>query len=500
MTYANVNFGNECREQLIAGVNLCSDAVQTTFGPNGRSSIILTPAGVKITKDGYNTALEVNDSNPYITMGIKMVQDTCGLTAKSVGDGSSSTAILIRDLVNAFSGNHNPVQLTREIKKYSESVISKLNEKKFVVSSKEDLIKVASISANNDSSIGNIVADAFDKVGKDGVVTISESEDVVDHIEYSEGFVIDRGYSSQYFVNTPKGTCELENVYVYISETKMDEVMDVARLAEECIKDKNNKKSLLIIAPNFDSSVTIGLKNNLDILDSCTVITPGHHAMRDEWIKDLKILLGESSMCKKVIITKNSTTFIGCDSHQSELEERIKYLRDKIEVGQLSEYDLNIYKKRLANFTSGIATIYVGGYSQVEMKERYDRIEDAVCATQAALTDGILPGGGVVLRDIADNFLNMIPEEESEVIESGMPEFGMGFELDYGENAAEFYEILKNFSKYLKTEDKTPEDMINEGVIEPFLVEKTVIENAISTASLILTADVAIVNMNTYLN
>ena len=482
MNYANVKFGEDCRSKIIGGVNLCSDAVQTTFGNNGTNSIILTSGGVKVTKDGYHTALEVNDVDPYVTMGIKLVQDTCKLTAKSVGDGSSSTAILIRDLVNTFSESPNPIKLTRNLKLWSEDVIKKLESRKKKCSSKEDLEKVATISANNDSAIGKIVAEAFDKVGHEGVVTIEESEDIIDHIDYSEGFRIDRGYSSPYLVNTSKNTCELENVYVYISETKIDEIKKIADIAENCIK---NKQSLLLMAPNFDSEIIIGLSNNMKsgVLNSCTVITPGRHNMREEWLTDLRILLGEDSICKKVILTKNHTTFIGCNSNKEEIDNRVKYLREKIDSKELNEYDLNIYRKRLANFTSGIATIYVGGYSYVDMKERYDRIEDSVCATQAAMTGGVLPGGGVALREIADEYLRY---HYYDICEEYDPQ-GL------------FYHTLRKFSEYLNTEDCTPEKMIREGVIDPFLVEKTVIENAVTTASLIITANVAIVNMNTYL-
>src|SRR5574344_812127 len=285
MNYANVKFGHDCRSKIISGVNLCADAVQTTFGNNGTNSIILTSGGVKVTKDGYHTALEVNDADPYVTMGIKLVQDTCKLTAKSVGDGSSSTAILIRDLVNNFSDNPNPIQLTRNLKLWGENVIKELESQKLECTTKEDLEKVATISANNDTAIGKIVAEAFDKVGQEGVVTIEESEDVIDRIDYSDGFRIDRGYSSPYLVNTSKNTCELENVYVYISETKIEEIKKIADIAERCIK---NKQSLLLMAPNFDSEILIVLSNNMKsgVLNSCTVITPGRHNMREEWLTD----------------------------------------------------------------------------------------------------------------------------------------------------------------------------------------------------------------------
>jgi len=483
MSNVNVKFGKECRDKIIEGVNLCADAVQTTFGPNGVNSIILTTSGVHVTKDGFHTALEVNDPDNYVTMGIKLIQDISRLTAKSVGDGSSSVCILTRDIVNKFKDIPNPILLSRDFKNFSKLIIDQLEKRKVICSSKEDLFNVATVSANNDTSIGEIVSEAFHHVGKDGVVTLEESESVVDYVDYSDGFRIDRGYFSSYLTNTAKNTCELENVYVYISETKIEEITKIAEIAEQCIK---NKQSLLLMAPNFDSEIIIGLQTNMKsgVLNSCAVVTPGRHNMREEWLSDLKALLGKSRVCKKVILTKNHTTFIGCDSNESEVNERITHIRNKIQANELNEYDLNIYKKRLANFTSGIATIYVGGYTPVEMKERYDRIEDAICATQAAITDGVLPGGGTTLRDIADDFFN-----------GGWGDMkSMCSSTEY-----QFYTLLKNFSKYLDTENKSSNDMMKKGIIEPFLVEKTIIENAVTTACLILTCGVAIVNMNNYL-
>ena len=260
---------------------------------------------------------------------------------------------------------------------------------------------------------------------------------------------------------------------VYISDTKMDEVNRVVELADNAVR---SKKSLLLIAPEFDSEILVFLSQNLELLKSCTVISPNHRNFREIMLQDMRALLGSTSCCKKVIITKNNTTFLGCNSDVDKVKERVQNIRELLSEGNLNEYDLSFHKKRLANFTSGIATIYVGGYSKVEMKERYDRIEDAVYATQAAMTDGVLPGGGKALAEVFD-MKNM--------------------DRDF----ADFLNLLKAPQQILKTENKTSEDMYNYGVIEPFLVVKTVLENAVSTASLVLTADVAILNMsNFYMN
>lgn len=471
MTYENVKFGGDCRNKIIAGVNLAADAVAVTYGNRGRNAIIKTSEGIKITKDGYHTAMMVNDNDPYVSMGIEIIQNICKKTAKDVGDGTSTSAILARELVNQYKDTADPIATSRQLQAYAAYAIETLDSMKQVSTSLEDLIKVATVSANNDPEIGELVANTFNHVGKEGIVTFEESEDVKDRVEFSEGFRIDNGYSSPYFINTPKGNCELENVLVHISDTKIDEIKDVISIADRCVKEK---KSLLLIAPEFDSEVLVFLSSNLEMLKSCTVISPNHRNFREILLKDMRALLGETSNCKKVVITKNNTTFLGCDSDTAKVTERVQEIRSTIEAGELSESDLAFYKKRLANFTAGIATIYVGGYSKVEMQERYDRVEDAVYATQAALDGGILAGGGTSLAEIY---------ESSRCMDEGY---------------YKFLQLLKAPQRLLCTENKTSADMYAAGIIEPFLVTKVVLENAISTASLVLTADVAIINMSNY--
>ena len=468
--YANVKFGNECRSKLIEGVNLAANAVEVTYGPSGKNSIVSIGGQIKITKDGDNTVMMVNDPDPYIGMGIKLIQETCQKTAKDVGDGSSSSAIMVRELVNSFKDFPNSIQVSRELQNLSQKMIFLLQGNARPIANKEDLIKVASISANNDPIIGNVVAEAFNQVGKDGIVTIEESDGVKDKVEYSEGFRIDSGYYSPYFINTSKNTCELENVRVYISDIKMEELKEVVRIADQAVKDK---KSLLLIAPEFDSEILVFLSSNLNLLKSCVVLSPNHGNFRNIMLQDMRLLLGDAMECRKVVITKDTTTFVGLSNIDS--EERVQEIRSLIEEGDLPEMELNFHRKRLANFTSGIATIYVGGYSKVEMQERYDRFEDSVCATQASLKEGVLAGGGISLMEITKTIVPITEVEKR------------------------FVECLKVPATILGTLSKTTEDMIRNGVIEPFLVTKTVLEHAISTASMILTADVAILN-NPYMN
>lgn len=463
MKYDNVKFGEDCRSKLIEGVNLVTDAVACTYGPNGKNVVIKTPAGVSITKDGSKVASMVNDPDPYIMMGVEIIRDISKKTSKDVGDGSSTSCILSREIINTFKENENPIAISRKLSEDCEVVIKELQNYKKEVSSKEDLIKVATISANNDESIGKLIAEAFDHVGKDGIVDFEISDDIKDHIEYSQGFRINSGFASQRYINTPKGTCELENVMIHISDIKMEEVNDVVKLADAAVR---NNKSLLLIAPEYDSEITLFLASNQSMLKSCAIISPEFKRSRETILDDIRVLL-KTMECSKVIVTDKTTTFIGFENNSEEVNARIEEIRE-ILANPLPEYDANFHKQRLANFTSGIATIYVGGYSKVEIKERYDRIEDAVCATKAALQKGILPGGGLVLKEIANK-------------------------LDIDHN---FKQILKTPSIILNTENKTLSDMIDLGVIEPVLVTETVLRNAVSTASLLLTADAAILNVN----
>ena len=467
MNFENVKFGNEGRDKIISGVKLAADALEVTYGPNGKNSIVSIGNTLKVTKDGYNTVMSVNDTDPYVKMGIKLVQDTCEKTAKDVGDGTSTSGILVREFIEAFKDQPDPILVARNMQTDAQFVIKELQKKAKPVKSKQDLIRVAAISANNDATIGGTVATAFEQVGKDGIVTIEESEGVKDTVEYSEGFRIDNGYYSPYFINTSKNTCELENVKVHISSVKMEELKEVVTLADAAVREK---KSLLLIAPEFDSEILVFLSTNLSLLKSCVVISPNHGNYRNIMLDDMNLLLGTKSECKKVVITKDTTTFVGLKDNV-DTTEKVAQIKSLIKEGDLSEFDLNFHKKRLANFTAGIATIHVGGYSKIEMQERYDRFEDAVCATQAALNGGILAGGGTALREVVEK-------------------------LKFNEC---FTKVLQTPSRLLNTESITSKEMLKKSVIEPFLVTKTVLENAVSTASMILTTDVAIVN-NNYMN
>lgn len=496
MRHDYVKLNEECKDRLIEGVNLIADAVSKTFGPNGTNVVIRTGASLQVTKDGVTVANSVNDPDQYVQMGIDIMKEAAKKTADVAGDNTTTSIILARSIVEEYKDEDNPIFLTRKLREDCNKVIEFLETQKKEASSYDDILKVATLSANNDEVIGKLVADAFDKVGKEGIVTFEESEDVNDKIDFSNGFRIDRGYSSPYFINTSKGSCELEDVYVYISDIKMEELKEVVKIADEAVKAK---KSLLLIAPEFDSEILVFLHANLDLLKSCTIISPNNRAYREIALKDIRTLLGSEQVCDKVIITKTTTTFIGCKGDEKEIEDRVNEIRKIVEDNSLTEFDMNFHKKRLANFTSGIATIYVGGYTKVEMLERKDRVEDAIRSAHAALNEGILPGSGSVYKvpkDISGTLYNTLFAPITNLNPATNPDnlFYDGYacvKISEDPELGEFWEGIN-------LKDSKIGDLYEMGVVDSFIGIKSALENAVSAASLILTCKCAILNVMNY--
>ena len=491
--YANVKFGSDARDRIMEGCNLATNAIATTYGPNGSNVLIRNGGILKSTKDGATVMDSVNDPDPYIQMGIDVIKEASIKTAKTVGDGSTTVAILANEIIKQYKDDPDPIKVSRYLKIASEEIIKELEKHKKEISSKEDIAKVATLAANNDPVIGNLIAEAFYKVGKNGLVTYQESEDVKDRVVYTEGFKIDNGYESPYFINNSKNECVLENVIVHISDTKLEESKEMQELAGRAYREK---KSLLLIAPEFDSGLTLFLSRNLfdpvtgdPRLMSCEVVSPCFGIMRATMLEDMRILLGDSSECKKVVITKDSTTFIGYNS-SDRLKSRIESIKKTLEDSVLEEQEEIFHQKRLANFTSGMATIYVGGFSKVEMKERCDRFEDAIMATKCAMIGGVLPGGGLALAKVIGEFPLEIKTEE--VLKIPYKKiWSHEFSSTYNTNIV----TLDQNRKVSFWQDSNGEDFYINGIIDPFLVVKATLENAISVASTILTTKCTILNV-----
>ena len=475
-------FNENAKLPLIKGVNLIGDAVATTFGPNGKNVVIKNKGGIHITKDGATVARYVIDENPAIMMGVEMVRDIATKTAKDVGDGTSTATILAQAIVNELKDlKENPIQISRDLEEDCVKVIEYLESIKKDISSYEDLVKVATLSANNDAIIGKLIADAYDKVGKHGIVDFEESADITDSIEYTDGMQIESGYASPYFINTDKNTCELENVLVKVFDEKLTELKQVIGVADEAVR---NNKALLIIAPKIESQILRFLILNNDKLKAAAVVSPNHGLFRDVVLNDLKVILGNSMTCEKVTLLKDSTIFSGCNSDKEACEIQIQDINNKLNVSTLSEFEKIFHKKRLANYVGGVAVIKIGGYSKIEIIEKKDRVEDAIAAVKAALDGGVLPGGGLSLFHSGSNlelkYLTKILDKPLRLL------------IENSNTALKY-----NNNPWTGTNFKTGDfgDMYEMGVIDPFLVTKTALQNAVSAASLILTNGCLIFNM-----
>jgi len=482
----NVQFTEECRESLIKGVNLVSNCVAATYGPSGKNVMIKLGRHLHVTKDGSTVATYVTHENPFVQMGIDAVRDISRKTSNDIGDGSTTATILSNKIVNSLcNSKENPIEIQRDLQEDCKKVVDWLKEHKRDITL-DDLTKVATLSANNDIKIGALVAEAFKKVGKNGIVKFEKSKTNSDGIEFSEGFQFDNGYFDSRFVNTAENTCVLNNVMIYISDTKISEITKIAEVANEALR---KKKALLLIAPDFDSEIKINLLNNLHKLDSCMVVAPNFGIQRSILLSDIRDILGDTLYCDKVVATADTCTFVGYKSNEQAVSEKVTAIQGLLEKGNLDEGDLEFQRKRLANFTAGIATIYVGGYSEIEVKERLDRVEDAVGATRAALRGGVLPGGGTALFDASTNLGSQL-KYLREVLTTP---YYILYKNCFGPNE-QVIPCPQDWQGYNFKTRKWVNDLYNEGVIDPYEVVKTSLENAVNTASIILTCSCLILN------
>ena len=486
----SVLFNENAKTPLIEGVNLIGQAVATTFGPNGKNVIIKNNGGIHITKDGATVARYVNHNDPIVTMGIDVIKQIAVKTAKDVGDGTTTSVILARAIVNELKDNtDHPIQIQRDLEEDVKKVIDYLESIKKEITSYEDLVKVATLSANNDETIGKLIAEAYQKVGKEGVVNFEESNDITDSIVYTTGMQLDNGYASPYFINSDN-TCELENVYIAISPEKLTELKQILPYAENALKlgkELDRKMSMLVIAPKIESQIIKFLLMNNEQLPSCAIITPNHGIYRDIVLDDVKTILGDKLICDKVEVSKDNTVLIGGSPIQKEVDRKVEDIRQKLNSKSLSEFEILFHKKRLANLNGGIATILVGGYSKVEIIEKKDRVEDAISAVKAALDGGVLPGGGFSLyraSQICDlKYLKKVLMSPISILEENSNLQGS--------------RVYVMSEPWMGTNFKTLEygNMYEMGIIDPFLVTKTALTNAVSAASLILTNGCSILNM-----
>ena len=519
----DILFNMEAREQLKRGVDELANAVKVTLGPKGRNVIIEKKFGAPhITKDGVTVAKEVELADPFMNTGAQLVKSVASKTGDDAGDGTTTATVLAQSIVNVgiknVTAGANPMDLKRGIDKAVAKVVENIKEQAEAVGSDYDKIEqVATISANNDPEIGKLIADAMRRVSKDGVITIEEAKGTETSIGVVEGMQFDRGYLSPYFVtDTEKMECLMDNPYILIYDKKISNLKEFLPILEPAIQ---TGRPLLVIAEDVDSeALTTLVVNRLRAqLKICAVKAPGFGDRRKEMLEDIAILTGglviseEKGLsleqatiemlgrCDKVTVSKDNTTIVNGAGNKEAIADRVAQIKAQI-VATKSDYDREKLQERLAKLAGGVAVLYVGAASEVEMKEKKDRVDDALCATRAAIEEGIVPGGGVAyIRaiDALDGFKGDNADETTgiEIIKRAIEEPLRQIVANAGKEGAVVVQKVREGEADFGYNARTDvyENMKTAGVVDPAKVTRVALENAASIAGMFLTTECVIV-------
>ncbi|MTI31106.1 chaperonin GroEL [Xanthovirga aplysinae] len=513
-----VLFDSEARENLKKGVDQLANAVKVTLGPKGRNVIIDKKFGAPtITKDGVSVAKEIDLKEPVENMGAQLVKEVASKTADSAGDGTTTATVLTQAIfstgIKNVAAGANPMDLKRGVDKAVEAVVSNLKEQSKAITSSNETAQVASISANNDKEIGAMIADAMEKVGKDGVITVEEAKGTETEVKIVEGMQFDRGYLSPYFVtNTEKMEAEMESPYILIYDKKISAMKELLPVLEAVAQ---TGKPLVIVAEDVDGEAlaTLVVNKIRGSLKIAAVKAPGFGDRRKAMLEDIAILTGgtviseergyklESAtidylgQAEKVNIDKDNTTIVNGAGSKENIEARVNQIKSQIE-NTTSDYDKEKLQERLAKLSGGVAILYIGAATEVEMKEKKDRVDDALHATRAAVQEGIVAGGGVALIRAIDALENVETENEDQITGVNIVKVALESPLRTivenagGEGSVVVQKIRdgKGDFGYNAREDKF-ENLFEAGVIDPTKVTRLALENAASIASLLLTTE-----------
>ncbi|ALM85969.1 chaperonin GroEL [Bordetella sp. N] len=524
MASKQVLFGDDARVRIVRGVNILANAVKTTLGPKGRNVVLERSFGAPtVTKDGVSVAKEIELKDKFENIGAQLVKDVASKTSDNAGDGTTTATVLAQAIVmeglKYVAAGFNPIDLKRGIDKAVAAAVAELKKQSKPVTTSKEIAQVGSISANSDTSIGQIIADAMDKVGKEGVITVEDGKSLENELDVVEGMQFDRGYLSPYFINNPeKQVAALEDPFVLIYDKKISNIRDLLPVLEQVAK---SSRPLLIIAEDVEGEAlaTLVVNNIRGILKTTAVKAPGFGDRRKAMLEDIAILTGgvviseetgmslekatlqELGQAKRIEVGKENTTIIDGAGDSTSIEARVKQIRVQIDEAT-SDYDREKLQERVAKLAGGVAVIRVGAATEVEMKEKKARVEDALHATRAAVEEGVVAGGGVallrakqaivdlkgdtpdqnagiklILRAVEEPLRTIVGNagEEASVVVNNV----LGGKGNYGYNAAT--------GEYV--------DLVEQGVLDPTKVTRTALQNAASVASLLLTAEAAVVEL-----
>ncbi|RKH05606.1 chaperonin GroEL [Corallococcus carmarthensis] len=520
MAAKEIFFHQSARDSILRGVRILADAVAVTLGPKGRNVVIEKSFGSPtITKDGVTVAKEIDLENRFENMGAQMVKEVASKTSDKAGDGTTTATVLARAIyeegLKLVAAGHSPMDLKRGIDKAVEVVVAELKKLSKPTSDKQAIAQVGTISANGDETIGTIIADAMEKVGKEGVITVEEAKGLETTLDVVEGMQFDRGYVSPYFVtNRDRMEVVQDDPYILISEKKVSSMQDMIPVLEQVAR---SGKPLLIIADDIEGEAlaTLVVNKIRGVLNVAAVKAPGFGDRRKDMLKDIATLTGgmvvseelghkyenltlnDLGRAKRITVDKDNTTIVDGAGQKADIEGRIKLIRTQIET-VTSDYDREKLQERMAKLVGGVAVINVGAATEVEMKEKKARVEDALHATRAAVEEGIVPGGGVAyIRSLkALDGLKLGGEQDFgvDIIRKALQEPLRKISSNAGVEGAVVINKVKDgtgaFGFNARTE--TYEDLEKAGVIDPTKVERTALQNAASVASLLLTTEAMI--------
>jgi chaperonin GroEL len=516
----DIKYSQKAREAILRGVDTLADAVKVTLGPRGRNVILEKSFGSPtITKDGVTVAKEIELEDKFENMGAQMVKEVASKTSDVAGDGTTTATVLAQAIYKEGSklvaAGVNPMAIKRGIEKAVEAVVEELKKLSKPTKDQEEIAQVGTISANNDTTIGNIIAEAMNKVGKEGVITVEEAKSMETTLEIVEGMQFDRGYTSPYFVTDPeKMTVNLSNPYILLNEKKVSGMKDLIPILEQIAR---MGKPLLIIAEDVEGEAlaTLVVNKLRGTLQVCAVKAPGFGDRRKAMLEDIAILTGgkvisedlglklenvtlnDLGTAKTVTIDKDNTTIVDGGGSRKDLEGRVKQIRAQIDE-TTSDYDREKLQERLAKLVGGVAVIHVGAATETEMKEKKARVEDALNATRAAVEEGIVPGGGVALLRAAKGLekVKLEGEEQSGVtlVHRALEEPIRQIANNAGAEGSVVVEKVKDQKAGFgfNAENGKYEDLMKAGIIDPTKVTRFALQNAASVAALLLTTEAMI--------
>jgi chaperonin GroEL len=526
MAAKQISYGTDARNSILAGVELLSKAVKATLGPRGRNVVLSKKWGSPtVTKDGVTVAKEIELVDPYENMGAQMLKEVASKTSDIAGDGTTSATVLAeaiyREGLRNVTSGANPMDLKRGIDEAVRTVVSELEKQSSPVKGRKEIAQIATISANGDGSIGQIIADAMEKVGKDGTITVEEAKSIETTLDVVEGMQFDRGYISPYFV-TDQDSMEavLEDAYILIHEKKLSNMKDLLPLLE---KVAGSGRPLLVIAEDVEGEAlaTFVVNKVRGTMRAAAVKAPGYGDRRKSMLEDIAVLTGgqvisedlgiklenvkleDLGRVKRVVIDKDNTTIVEGAGKKADIQGRVSQIRRQIE-DTTSDYDREKLQERLAKLAGGVAVINVGAATETEMKEKKARVEDALHATRAAVEEGVVPGGGVALlrasaalEKTRGSAKGVDQKTGVEIVRRSLSEPMRQIARNAGlEGSVVVQKVLEktgSFGFNARTEEYT--DLVKDGVIDPTKVVRTAIENASSIAGLLLTTEAMITEL-----